>query len=200
MKLAAALVLVAFAAGCKKTPKPSAPACRDDVSHDAMLAMQERVRAGADPCPNLATPRLLLDARGVILDDVLLVPSIDLPVKDVENIKPLFQALAGRRRLWRQLHPGGVFAPLVDLHADTGASAVEGASVLRSAAWAGFDRFHLVSGDAAVVFDYATPRPPGAPPLAGVFHLKPTGTFHAAVTAVATELAAHPNERTISFD
>jgi hypothetical protein len=195
--LAVLAVLATGAASCKRPPKPAPPQCGDDLSRADVTYLQQQVQRGNDPCPDLATPKVTVDARGVGVDGRLVVLSKDVPSARARNIASLFQTLVGRRRLWRELHPGALFEPELTLTASAGVSAVAGASVVRSAAWAGFHKVHLASGDVVVDFDYATPLPPGAPSEDRVVYVAPTGTFHDVAKAIR---AAHPGGRPVSFD
>lgn len=197
--LIALVVLGAAAPACKRTPPPPPlPECRDGLSREDLLRLRRAAQSGKDPCPDLATPKLVLDATGVSVDGKLVVPPAELPTNRPQNIAPLFQALQGRVRLWKQLHAGETFVPSIDVTAAPDADAVAGASVVRTVAWAGFTRFHLTSGDIVVDFDYATPRPPGAP-TGTIEHVQPTGNFHDMAKAIADEVAKAPKDP-ITFD
>ena len=195
------LLAMTVLGACKRTPPTPPPACRDDLSRADVMRLQQRAREGADPCPELASPKLVVDAHGVSLDGAIVVAPGDLPSRRAENIAPLFQKLEGRRRLWKQIHPGETFTPSVDLVVAPEIGANEGASVVRSAAWAGFDAIHLKSGDVSVDFAYATPRPPGAPPEEGLVHVHPSGTFHDTAKSIQDELAkAGAGTHRVAFD
>ena len=196
------LVLAATLLGaCKRTPPAPLPSCRDDLARPDVMRLQQRAREGADPCPELAAPKIEVDAQGVSLDGVVVVAPSELPSRRAENIAPLFQKLEGRRHLWKQIHPGETFAPKVDLVVAPEIGGNEGASVVRSAAWAGFDAIHVKSGDVTVDFAYATPRPPGAPPEEGLVHVHPSGTFHDTAKAIQDELAkAGAGKHRVAFE
>lgn len=174
---------------CKHAPKPAPPSCTAGASHADVGFLQEELRNGTDPCPDLPTPKVALDAHGVSVDNVLVVPPQDVPSGRAQNIAALFDLLQGHRRLWRQIHPGGKFAPLVDLGMSPDESAVAAASVIRSVAWAGFPKMHLHTGDATVDFEFETPRPPGAPQDPGLVRVDPTGTAQDLAKSIEAELA-----------
>jgi len=176
--LAVALVALALAPACKKTPPPPpTPACREGLPREDVQRLRNLVRNGTDPCPNLPTPKIAVDASGVTVDGTLLVPASAIPSARPQNVAPLFQALEGRGRLWKQLHAGQTFAPLVDLTVAPDIGAMIAANAVRSIAWGGFAKFHLTCGDLTGDFEYAPPRPPGAPPQ-DVLRLSPEGNFH----------------------
>ncbi len=188
------LALLLLAACKHDEPKPEPPACRDDLPRLDVMRLQQLARSGDNPCPDLPTPKIVLDSRGVSVDGAVVVAPQDLPRGRPQNITSLFQSFEGRRRLWRELHPGETFAPKVTFTAEPGADAVAGASVIRSVAWSGFTKIHLVAGDATVDFDSPTPRPPGAPEDKDIVRLHTTGTMHDLAQDVATAVAAGKHE------
>jgi len=176
--LAVAVIALALAPACKKTPPPRpTPACREGLPREDVQILRNIVRNGTDPCPNLPTPKISVDASGVTVDTTLLAHASDIPSTRSQNVAPLFQALEGRSRLWKQLHTGQTFAPLVDLTVAPDVAAMVAANAVRSIAWGGYTKFHLTCGDVTGDFEYAPPRPPGAPPQ-DVLHVSPEGTFH----------------------
>lgn len=196
------VVALACVTGCKREEKASMPKCSDDLARNDVMRLQGAARSGTDPCPELTAPKISLDAHGLSVDGTVKVAAADLPTSTPQNIAPVFQSFVGKRRLWKQIHPGETFSAKVDFESAPDASAVAGASVMRSIAWAGYEKIHLVAGDVTVDFECVTPKPPGAPPDADVVRVKTSGTMHDLANAVKAELAkpAAHGKWQISFD
>ncbi|HEY1959577.1 MAG TPA: hypothetical protein VGH28_28400 [Polyangiaceae bacterium] len=184
-----AVVGLALACACRREEKTPLPKCSDDVPRSDVVRLQGAVRSGVDPCPELRTPKVVLDSHGVTVDGMVKVAPADLPAQTPENIAPLFQTFVGKRRLWKEIHPGEKMLTQVELDAAPDASAVAGASVMRSIAIAGYPTIHLVSGDVTIDFDCTVPRPPGAPDDAEIIRIHTTGTMHDLANAVKDALA-----------
>lgn len=196
------LAAILCVAACKREEKASMPKCSDDLARNDVMRLQGAARSGTDPCPELTAPKLLLDAHGLSVDGTIKVAAADLPTSTPQNIAPLFQSFVGKRRLWKQIHPGESFSAKVNFDAAPDSSAVAGASVMRSIAWAGYEKIHLVAGDVTVDFECVTPKPPGAPQDTDVVRVKTAGTMHDLANEVKAELdkpGAHAKKQ-ISFD
>lgn len=152
-----AFTALAGAASCKRKPP-----CRGELTSDDLFHIQELVQAGEDACPALARPELdLAIDTGLRLDGRPLVPFASLPTEAGFKVQPLFAELRASREVWKQVHPAQEFAPEVRLRASPNLEAGTVASVLKTAAFAGYPTTQVESGGVSLRLDWNVPGPPG---------------------------------------
>ena len=195
---------------CKKPLKCT------DLDRDDTLRLGQEYNAGRDPCPGLTAPKLTLNAAGLSLDGVRLAGKPELPAGAVRRVDALFTQLKARRESWKQMHAGANFAAKLDADIADGVDAVAAASVLQTAAYAGFPTVHVHGGATPLDIVLYVPGPPkpGAPPatklhvddVAGVasaiaaqctprcdaVFIQPRGTFGDTARVVSAVLSASP--------
>jgi hypothetical protein len=158
VKPRAGMILAAFcvAAGCKAKVEP--PMCHAYLAPGGKLSPDDVSRlersAGAnDPCPALGAPALEVGPRGAVLDGNVVVLPADLPVGKGRRVDPLFDDMRSDRDLWKRLHPGRPFGPVLDVTVAPDVDVVAAASVLYSASLAGYPqmRLHAAGGELSIL-------------------------------------------------
>jgi hypothetical protein len=161
-------------ASCKKSPaatgSPKA-SCRVATSAEDLYRLQERVQRGENVCPELSAPNIRVMREAVHLDGEPLSGSV--PAALTSRFEPLYEKLKLGRELWLQIHPGETFRPSTAINVDPGVTALAGASIVRTAALAGYPEVELRSKELILRFSYAfpsreaqpkqRPEPPSAP-------------------------------------
>jgi len=146
------LAAVCFATACKAKGEPTV--CHTYLGPGGALspedlAQLERLTDGGDPCPALGKPTLEVGSRGAVLDGNVVVPWADLPVGQGRRVDVLFEDMKADRTLWKMLHPGRPFGPVLEVSVAPEVDVVPAVSALNSASLAGYTnvRIHDAKGE-----------------------------------------------------
>src|SRR5258708_11531208 len=108
------LAIVVCLASCKKrSPTDTLPA--DEATQDDMLAEMKRVEKGESVGEALRGPKVVLDARGVVVNERVVVPAAEIDAKGGASIDKLRTWLKGLREHWKTIHPGQDLDAWIDL-------------------------------------------------------------------------------------
>lgn len=150
-------VVVAFlTCGCKKPPTDDKP----EATADQLYAEQERIQKGEVVGEPLRAPKVVVDATRVTVNGHLVVTRSELGVPDW-RVQKLFSWAKGLREHWKMIHPGESFQAAADITLPPDCSFVEGATVAKTLAYAGYgpnQTFH--SGPLTTRIDFTVPGPP----------------------------------------
>lgn len=150
------LPLAVATLSCSREPK-----CHGEVDGDEIRRMEKLVEQGKEPCPKHLAPEIVLDDRGIELNGRRIVGRHGLPVDGVpRKIPPLFDELKRNREKWKIVHPGRSFDATAQIEIPPETDFVTGASVIVTAAFAGFPRSSVRSGGIALTIQYDVPGPP----------------------------------------
>jgi hypothetical protein len=112
----------------------------DDVD---LKRMQNKVAAGTDPCPELASPRVEVGDHGLALNGHVIAPVSELPTSTGRRIDALFERLKSDHYLWIRLHPGQELDAHIAVTFPGDMDAVPAASVIQSVCFAGYKNLHI---------------------------------------------------------
>jgi hypothetical protein len=133
--------------GCSRDPE-----CRDGIGKQEVTRIRDLAKRGAAPCPELERPSLKLGAKGLELNGHVLATKADLPASGPpRSIDALWLQLQRSRALWRRVHPGETFNPLVEFEVAEETDFLAAASVFVTARAAGYPRARVACG--AVTFE-----------------------------------------------
>lgn len=168
--IAVALTALCVASACRRvTPKPGLggggaggtafdSACWGAQSPPEFYRLQKRVDDGEQVCLELASPRIEIGRELIAVNGQAFTWT---PPAAFERVDVLFHKLRRGRDLFRSLYPGKDFRPIVTVTHEPGISAFAGASVLQTAALAGYPTLDVRSGDTTFAFEWWFPPPRG---------------------------------------
>jgi hypothetical protein len=147
--------LTAASLGCRTQ-------CRADekASREQVLREQKAVLRGQGTCLELAYPKIALtDARLVLTatKENVLARRDDIPVAEVKRIAPLDERLRGYREHFKQVRAADPFEPTLYVTLDPALEPAKAASVLATAAYAGYRRSRVYVGDIDLTLDWWVP-------------------------------------------
>jgi hypothetical protein len=132
----------------------------DDPEKDDLVRMYKSIQDGVEPCPQHLRPKVVVSATGVVLDGRTIVASSALPIGTLKKVEALFTELKAYRELWKMTHPALAFEAQLTAVIDPDIDGSAGASILQTAAFAGFPRMRVESGGVTFETYWSVPRPP----------------------------------------
>lgn len=143
---------------------------------------------GQQLCNELLRPKVTLTGDGLVVTatkDIRVAERSDLPPDETRKIAPLGRRLRGYREHFRQVRVGELFDALLDVTLDPALEPSRVASVLLTAATAGYTRIRLHVASETLTFTHWVPPNAAAGKTRAISPL-PDPSAHASVTSAST--------------
>lgn len=150
-------VLAMSSLGCRTRCLADEKASREQLQRE-----QKAVLRGQGTCMELAYPRILLtDARLVVTatKENVLARRDELPPAEVRRIPSLDERLRGYREHYKQVRVAEPFEPTIYVTLDPALEPAKAASVLTTAAYAGYGRSRVYVKDLDLTLQWWVPPP-----------------------------------------
>lgn len=158
-RIARVIIPVALLLSCKAPIADDRPL--DQVPEKTLEAEKQLVREGKEVGVALRLPRVVVDAGRVRVNGYDVAPRSSIDAVAVRDSQPLRKWLRGLREHWKAVHNQRTdIDELATVTVPGDMSLVEGASLLRTLAYAGYPDVEVHCDDVTVGLDYRVKGPP----------------------------------------